>query len=137
MANKGRTILDKLINRKLSCVYIYRGKIETSTVGYGIEFGKDIEIKIPVHKLATTFTIKVPTLLTRSSEGDETVSELKLFFQNQNGSIAVSQAICSTHKVDLILAARKKRFTQPFLDSIVGLQKVSEVSLLNLVTFID
>ena len=78
----------------------------------------------------------MPTLLTRSSEGDETVSELKLFFQNQNGSIAVSQAICSTHKVDLILAARKKRFTQPFLDSIVGLQKASEVSLLNSVRLI-
>ena len=78
----------------------------------------------------------MPTLLTRSSEGDETVSELKLFFQNQNGSIAVSQAICSTHKVDLILAARKKRFTQPFLDSIVGLQKASEVSLSNSVRLI-
>ena len=64
------------------------------------------------------------------------MSELKLFFQNQNGSIAVSQAICSTHKVDLILAARKKRFTQPFLDSIVGLQKASEVSLLNSVSLI-
>ena len=64
------------------------------------------------------------------------MSELKVFFQNQNGSIAVSQAICSTHKVDLILAARKKRFTQPFLDSIVGLQKASEVSLLNLVRLI-
>ena len=129
--------MDKMIHKRFSCVYIYRGKVETSTVGYGIEFGKDIEIKIPVHKLATTFTIKVPTLLTRSSEGDEAVSELKVFFQNQNGSIAVSQAICSTHKVDLILAARKKRFTQPFLDSIVGLQTVSEVSLLNLVRLID
>ena len=104
----------------------FRGKVEISTVGYGIEVLKKVKVRVPVHEVVT-IDVQLPTLLTRSSEGNRNIRELKFFFEKENGSIAVSEAICSTHQVDLVLAAKQKKFTKPFLDSIVGLQKASDV----------
>ena len=95
-------------------------------MGHGIEVLKKVKVRIPYHDIVT-ISINLPTLLTRSSEGNKYVNELRFWFEKENGSIAVSQAMCSTHKIDLVLAARRKQFTKPFLDSIVGLQKASEV----------
>ena len=106
--------------------FYFRGKVEISSVGYGIEIGKNVNIRIPYHEVVT-IGVELPTILTRSSDGNRRIKELKLFFDKENGSIAVSQAICTTHKVDIVLSARKKQFTKPFLDSILGLQKASEV----------
>jgi hypothetical protein len=100
--------------------------VEISAIGYGIEIMKKVKVRIPYHDIVT-IDVNLPTLLTRSWEGNKYVKELKFWFEKENGSIAVSQAMCSTHKIDLVLAARRKQFTKPFLDSIVGLQKASQV----------
>ena len=100
--------------------------MEISSLGFGIEIGKKVNIRVPYHELVT-IDVELPTILTRSAEGNKRIKELKMFFEKENGSIAVSQAICSTHKVDIVLAARKKQFTKPFLDSILGLQRASDV----------
>ena len=87
---------------------------------------KKVKINIPYHDIVT-IGIQLPTLLSRSTEGNKYINELKFFFERENGSIAISQAMCSTHKVDLVLAATRKQFTKPFLDNIVGLQKATDV----------
>ena len=98
-----------------------------STVGMGIEIGKDVKVRVPYHKIAT-IELELPTLLTRSYEGDTRIKELKLFFSQENGSVAVSHTICTTHQVDLVLSSREKQFEKTFLDSLLGLQKASDVS---------
>ena len=105
----------------------FRGKVEISTIGYGIELGKDVKVNIPYHNLVT-IGVQLPTLLSRSTEGNKYIKELKFFFERENGSIAISQAMCSTHKVDLVLASAQKQFTEQFLDSMVALHNASYVS---------
>ena len=107
-------------------ILYFRGKVEMSTVGMGIEIGKDVKVRVPYHKIAT-IELELPTLLTRSYEGDTRIKELKLFFSQENGSIAVSHTICTTHQVDLVLSSREKQFEKTFLDSLLGLQKASDV----------
>ena len=75
-----------------------------------------------------TIGVQLPTLLSRSTEENKYIKELKFFFEQENGSIAISQAMCSTHRVDLVLASAKKQFTEQFLDSMVALQNASYVS---------
>ena len=107
-----------------------RGKVEISTIGYGIELAKEVKVNIPYHDLVT-IGVQLPTLLSRSNEGNKYTKELKFFFERENGSIAISQAMCSTHRVDLVLASAQKQFTEQFLDSMVALQNASYVSKSN------
>ena len=74
-----------------------------------------------------TIGVQLPTLLSRSNEGNKYAKELKFFFERENGSIAISQAMCSTHRVDLVLASAQKQFTEQFLDSMVALHNASYV----------
>ena len=109
------------------CIFLtFRGKVDISSIGYGIELAKEVKVNIPYHDLVT-IGVQLPTLLSRSTEGNKYINELKFFFERDNGSIAISQAMCSTHRVDLVLASAKKQFTQPFLDSMVALQNASKV----------
>ena len=48
---------------------------------------------------------------------------IKDFFVKERGSIAVTQAICLTHKVDVADKSRKV-FVQPFIDSVKALNQV-------------
>ena len=95
-------------------------------MGLGVEVGKNVKVRVPYHGVVN-FDIELPTILSRSRNGDATVKSLKLFFDSDNGSIAISQAMCTTHQVDLVLSSRIKRFEKTFLDSLLGLQKASEV----------
>ena len=114
----------------------FRGKVEISTIGYGIELAKDVKFNIPYHDLVT-IGVQLPTLLSRSTEGNKYIKELKFFFERENGSIAISQALCSTHRVDLVLASAQKQFTEQFLDSMVALQNASYVSKVNYWLLLD
>ena len=87
---------------------------------------KKTKVRIPYHNLVT-ITVQLPTFLSRSTERNKYVNELKWFLERENGSIAISQAMCSTHRIDLVLAAVRKQFTRPFLDSMVELQNASYV----------
>ena len=66
-----------------------------------------------------TLKIKLPTLFRRGSSNDDEIERVKKFLIENRGSIAISQALCSTHRVD-ISAISKKTFTEPFLEAVKG-----------------
>ena len=53
--------------------------------------------------------------------------DLKMFLDVENGSIAVSQAKCITHHINIALSAKNKRFTKTFLDAVLSLQLAADV----------
>ena len=106
--------------------YLLRGKVVTTTFGVGIDLGRNMKVSIPYHGVAK-IDIELPTLLTRGSSGNNDIVDLRAFFGQDNGSIAISQAICTTHHINIPLAAKKKAFTKMFLSSILGLQRVANV----------
>ena len=69
---------------------------------------------------ASQFSIRLPSLFSRSWEKEEGINKIKDFFVKEKGSIAVTEALCITHKVD-ISDASKKTFTEPFVDTVVSL----------------
>ena len=71
--------------------------------------------------------LHLPTFLSRSNKYDKENSELKMFFDVENGSIAVSQAKCTTHHINIALSAKHKRFTKTFLDALIVLQLAADV----------
>ena len=50
-----------------------------------------------------------------------------MLIDRDNSSIAISQAICTTHHINIALSANQKMFTKTFLDSLMGLQKAITV----------
>ena len=46
-------------------------------------------------------SIVLPTLFRRGSSTDDEIQRIEKFLVNDRGSIAISQAICSTHRVDI------------------------------------
>ena len=113
-----------------------RGKVDMSVIGYGIELVKKVNVRIPVHDMVT-INVEMPTLLSRANEGNNYIRDINFFFERENGSIAVSQAMCTVHMLEVILGAREKQFTKPFLDNLAGLQKASEVRKLYLFALIN
>ncbi len=73
-------------------------------------------------------TMKLPTLFSKFSSKDKAMQNIMNFFVKENGSIAVSQAKCTTHRVDISRPYTKKLFTLPFLDALRGLEAVSTKS---------
>ena len=71
--------------------------------------------------------LHLPTFLTRSNKYTKENTELKMFFDVENGSIAVSQAKCTTHHINIALSAKHKRFTKTFLDALIVLQLAADV----------
>ena len=105
---------------------ILRSKIESSTVGLGIELIKNLKVNIPYRGIINV-KLELPTLLSRSRENNNDILDLKMFLDRDNGSIAISQAICTTHHVNIALSAKQKKFTKTFLDSLMGLQEAANV----------
>ena len=71
---------------------------------------------------ASQFSIRLPSLFSRSWESSENINNIKDFFVKEKGSIAVTEALCITHKVD-ISDTSKKTFTEPFIDTVVALNE--------------
>ena len=71
---------------------------------------------------ASQFSIRLPSLFSRSWESSENINNIKDFFVKENGSIAVTEALCITHKVDNSDTS-KKTFTEPFIDTVVALNE--------------
>jgi hypothetical protein len=101
-------------------------KINSSTTGYGIELIKDFKVVIPMSE-SINIKLNLPTFLSRSNKYTKENMELKMFFDVENGSIAVSQAKCTTHHINIALSAKYKRFTKTFLDAIIVLQLAADV----------
>ena len=103
-----------------------RGKVTSSTAGFGIELVKNVKFVIPYGKVLN-LKIELPTLLSRSNSNNRINHDIKMFLDVENGSIAISQAVCTTHHINIALSAKQKRFTKSFLDSLIGLQKAANV----------
>ena len=69
-------------------------------------------------------SLKLPTLFSRSRSNDDELERVKSFFEKENGSIAVSQAACSTHRIDVSPKA-SKIMTLSFVGAVKGLHLVS------------
>lgn len=105
---------------------IFSWKVNSSTTGYGVELVKDLNINVPVSGLVNV-RVKLPTFFTRSSEYNTESIDLKMFLDKEEGSIAVSQAKCITHHINIAMAAKNKRFTKTFLDAVLSLQLAADV----------
>ena len=64
--------------------------------------------------------IRFPSIYSRSWENSEDIKKVKEFFTKEKGSIAVTEATCITHRVD-VSDKSKKVFTEPFVDAIRAL----------------
>ena len=71
---------------------------------------------------ASQFSIKLPSLFSRSWEKDGGINNVKDFFVKEKGTIAVTEALCITHKVD-ISDTSKKTFKKPFIDTVISMNE--------------
>ena len=100
--------------------------MNSSTTGYGVELVQDLNVVVPISGLMNV-RLNLPTFLSRSSEYNTENIDLKMFLDKEKGSIAVSQAKCITHHINIALSAKNKRFTKTFLDAVLSLQRAADV----------
>ena len=100
--------------------------MNSSTTGYGVELVQDLNVVVPMSGLMNV-RLNLPTFLSRSSEYNTENIDLKMFLNKEKGSIAVSQAKCITHHINIALSAKNKRFTKTFLDAVLSLQLAADV----------
>ena len=100
--------------------------MNSSTTGYGVELVQDLNVVVPMSGLMNV-RLNLPTFLSRSSEYNTENIDLKMFLDKEKGSIAVSQAKCITHHINIALSAKNKRFTKTFLDAVLSLQLAADV----------
>ena len=67
--------------------------------------------------------IRIPPLFTRSWSNNEDINQVKDFFVKEKGSVAITDAVCLTHKID-ISDLSKKQFVEPFIDSVRSIYAV-------------
>lgn len=67
--------------------------------------------------------IKIPPLFTRSWSNSQDIDRVKDFFVKEKGSVAITDAVCLTHKID-ISDLSKKQFVEPFIDSVRSIYSV-------------
>ena len=90
--------------------------------------GKDLKIPYrPAVAIPITLNFKLPILFSRSRTNDDEIERVKAFFDQEKGSIAISQATCSTHWVDLSWNGPKV-LTQTFIEAVKGLHMASNQS---------
>ena len=73
--------------------------------------------------MAGISAIRIPPLFTRSWSNNEDINRVKDFYVKEGGAIAITEAVCLTHRVD-IGDLSKKIFVEPFIDSAKSLQDV-------------
>lgn len=95
--------------------------MKNSLMGFDSNFGEKLTIPYkPNVALPVSINMVMPTLFSRSSSHNDDIDRALNFFTKERGSIAISQAICSTHRVDLQSNSASK-FTQPFIEAIKGM----------------
>ncbi|XP_023334455.1 uncharacterized protein LOC111705962 isoform X2 [Eurytemora carolleeae] len=94
-----------------------KGKASSLTTGVGISLTPEVDLNAGA--LGMDAQTKIPSIFSRSSGAGGDVEKTKDFFTKERGSIAVSEAICITQRVD-ISDRSKKAFMAPF-ESIVQL----------------
>jgi hypothetical protein len=100
----------------------YRGKAKNSFFGLDLKFGEGVTIPYKPHAaVPITVNFQLPTLFSRSTSRDNEIQKVRDFLIKDHGSIAISQAVCTTHRID-IAPRSKKAFTMPFIDAVKGLQ---------------
>ena len=116
--------------KELKCKIIFRGKVKHSLIGIKNSVGKDLEIPYkPNLAVPVTITFKMPTLFSRSRSNDDEIDRMRTFFEDEKGSVAVSQAVCSTHRVDISPRA-SKTMTTSFIEAVKGLHLVSNETMM-------
>jgi len=99
-----------------------KGKMATSSSGYGIQVSPTVDFSTEAIGFDASGTI--PSIFSRSSgTGDDVESSLK-FFTKERGSIAVSEAVCLTQRVD-IHEYSKMDFTVPFQQNVLYLYRAT------------
>lgn len=83
---------------------VIRSKIKNSLIGYHSSLGKNLQIPYrPRLTIPITVIFQLPTFFSRSSSLDNNVDLVKDFFKLDQGTISVSRASCTTHRVDVAL----------------------------------
>ena len=87
------------------------------------------QVKVPITKPNTKVMVyvEVPPLYSRVLDTSSELKDLKEFLDQKNGTVASSEAICTTNKVDIAVNSPNKRFTSVFLDSVLALQKAADL----------
>ena len=58
----------------------------------------------------------LPTIFSREEGRSESVSKMRDFFKKEGGSVAVSEALCITHRVDIRKHNQSKLFIIRYID---------------------
>ena len=106
------------------------GKTRTVTTGYGIETKLNLRGDLNLGGGSGddgSLSMTIPPLFSRSWADNRDRKSVRDFFVKEGGAIAVTEAICLTHKVD-IADLSKKYFVQPFVDSVKALMNIPEKS---------
>ena len=98
-------------------------------MGMKSSVGKDLEVPYkPKPGVPVTINLKLPTLFSRSRVNDDQLERVKNFFEVENGSVAVSQAACSTNRID-VSSMDSKTMTLSFIEAVKGLHFVSNETI--------
>ena len=96
-----------------------------SLMGMKSSVGEDLEVPYkPKPGVPVNINLKLPTLFSRSRSNDDQLKRVKKFFEEEKGSVAISQAACSTNRIDLSSMA-SKTMTLSFIEAVKGLHFVS------------
>ena len=99
------------------------GKTRALTTGFGIELGMAVNGDVNLPRDGGDLGFNIPPVFSRSWSNNKDRESVVKFYVKEGGSIAVTEALCLTHKVD-ISDLSTKYFVQPFIDSVVALSKV-------------
>ncbi|XP_023334523.1 uncharacterized protein LOC111706009 isoform X2 [Eurytemora carolleeae] len=82
-----------------------KGKQDSSTYGESITVTPEIDFSSTISNM--DFSTKIPSVFSRSSSTSNDVEKTRDFFTKERGSIAVSEAVCFTERVDISEKSRK------------------------------
>ena len=89
---------------------LVKSKVTNSIIGHDSSLGKNLKIPYrPRLALPVTVIFQLPTFYSRSSNLDNNADLVKHFFQLDQGSISVSRASCTTHRVDIAWGTTRQR----------------------------
>ena len=69
-----------------------------STTGFGIEVGPQVKVGGGT----------LPPMFSRSWQDRDEVGDVRKFFEEERGSVSITQAVCLTHRIDIADTARKE-----------------------------
>jgi hypothetical protein len=106
-----------------------QGKMASSTTGFGVEVTPVVSAEMSADdKIENSKTsddlmgASFPSLFSRSWSDSKDVDKMADFFVKERGSVALSEAICLTQKIDIADRYRSRVYAKHFRLSVILLQ---------------